>query len=169
MSQEIVQALGPGEHLSELDRFTESYRIATTNFNLLLQYPFLQSIVLDDDNNGGQDLRTIVADGSGKFGQLSHTNITVARQVISFGKTIPAFLRALTISNFAINTKPMIANYIEEVDRDSEANKQFFKDVCAFIIVIPIDQYVLNYLFSSRTISGFSRARLRQWRAGLET
>jgi hypothetical protein len=139
MSQEIAQALGPGPHVSHLDQFPESYKAATTNFNSLLQYPFLQSIVLDDGNNDGQDLRTIVADGDSRLGQLSQINISVARQVISFGKTIPALLGALTISKFATNTKPLIAGYIEEVSRDSEANNQFFKDVRGFTIIFLIN------------------------------
>ena len=134
-SSEIVQALGPGTHLSKLDQFTSSYNTVTTNFTSLLQYPFLQDIVLSESPNSpgqDQDLRSIVADGSSRFGQLCTTNISVAQQVASYGRTVSVLLKALTIANYASSTKPLIDQYVSQAQASAGDNEQFFEEVCIF-------------------------------------
>jgi hypothetical protein len=130
MSLEIVSALGPGPHVAELTKSTKSYNVATTNFNELLQYPFLQSIYLSEGEKPDEDLRTIVTDGSSRFSQLCTTNISVAQQVISYGRTVPLLLGALTIGNYATTTQPLVARYAAEAAASSTGNEQFFEEVC---------------------------------------
>jgi polyhydroxyalkanoate synthesis regulator protein len=134
MSVEIVDALGPGSHLSELARFTASYKVATAKFSELLQYPFLQSIILSEGEKGSDDLRTIVADGSSRFNQLCTTNVSVAQQVNSYGKTVPVLLKNVTIAKYATSMQPVVARYIAEATASSNDNEQFFESVSTALL-----------------------------------
>jgi hypothetical protein len=130
---EIVQALGPGTHLYTLDQFSSSYKIVTESFTNLLLYPLLQSIVLSDPNSeksNDQDLRTILVNGSSRFGQFCTSNISIAQQVNSYGGTVPGLLNSLTIKMYATSTKPLMEQYVEEAEASRSGTKQFFKEVC---------------------------------------
>jgi prefoldin subunit 5 len=135
-SADIVKALGPGIHLSKLDQFSSSYNTVTTNFTSLLQYPFLQDIVLSESPSSpgqDQDLRSIVADGSSRFGQLCTTNISIAQQVASYGRTVPLLLKALTIASYTSSTKPLIDQYVNEAQASAGNNEQFFEDLQTYL------------------------------------
>lgn len=129
MSNKVVVALGPGSSLADLDKSLTSYETASKKFSELLQYPFLQSIVLGEGDKNGEDLRTIVADGSSRFGQLCTTNISIAQQVISYGRTVPVLLKAMTVADYAVNIKPLVAQYVAEAITSSNGNEQVFEDV----------------------------------------
>ncbi|KAJ6561975.1 hypothetical protein B0H19DRAFT_1026798 [Mycena capillaripes] len=133
---EIVNALGPGSRLSKLAQFSSSYSTVTENFNKLLLYPFLQSIVLSDPENkklNDEDLRTIVVDGNSRFGQLCTSNISIAQQVNSYGKAVPVLLKSLTIGKYAISTKPLIGQYVAEAEASSGDNKEFFEEFQTYL------------------------------------
>lgn len=132
-SAEIIKALGPGTHLSNLNKFASSYKTVTESFTNLLVYPFLQSIVLSDpegEKPNDENLRSIVVDGSSRFGQLCTSNISVAQQVNSYGRTVPVLLKSLTIGKYAISTKPLVEQYVEEALASGSGNEQFFGEVC---------------------------------------
>ncbi|KAJ7849621.1 hypothetical protein B0H13DRAFT_1875476 [Mycena leptocephala] len=132
---EIVKALGPGT----LHQFSSSYQTATESFTNLLLYPFLQSIVLSNPNNiksNEQDLRTLVVDGSSRFGQLCTTNISIAQQVNSYGKVVPVLLKGETISKYTTYAKPLIEKYVAEAEASGNENKQFFMEFQAYISTV---------------------------------
>lgn len=156
--------------MSKLDKFTSSYKTVTTNFTSLLQYPFLQDIVLSDSpENSDQDLRTIVTDGSSRFGQLCTTNISIAQQVNSYGRTVPLLLKSLTIAKYASSTKPLIDQYVAESQASAGNNEQFFEDVRFFLRYFSeLSNFELNtFVSSSKRISYFWITRLHLWQARL--
>ncbi|KAJ7799039.1 hypothetical protein B0H13DRAFT_2391335 [Mycena leptocephala] len=138
-SAEIVKALGPGNKLSRLHQLSSSYKTATESFTNLLLYPFLQSIVLGDPNNGKsneEDLRTIVVDGSSRFGQLCTSNISIAQQVNSYGKVVPVLLKGETIAKYTTYATPLIEKYVAEAEASGNENKQFFKEFQTYISTV---------------------------------
>ncbi|KIK54677.1 hypothetical protein GYMLUDRAFT_231859 [Collybiopsis luxurians FD-317 M1] len=136
-SFEVIEALGPGNQLSNLNKFAASYKAANSNFIDLLTYPFLQSMVLGESEGGNQDLRTIVVDGNSRFGQLCITNISIAQQVISYARTVPVLLPNMTIGGYATTIKPLVAQYIAQALASANGNEQFFENVGASLSAIP--------------------------------
>ncbi|KIK57577.1 hypothetical protein GYMLUDRAFT_172628 [Collybiopsis luxurians FD-317 M1] len=133
-SLEVIQALGPGNQVSNLNKFAASYKVANSNFADLLTYPFLQSIVSGE--RGNQDLRTMVVDGSARFGHLCTTDISIARQVISYAKTVPVLLPNLTIGGYATTYKPLVAKYVAQALASANGNEQFFESFQTYLILL---------------------------------
>jgi hypothetical protein len=135
---QIVTALGPGKTLSTLNKYATSYQDANKNFDALLRYPFLQDIVLADGTDpkaDTNDLHTIVADGSSRFNQLCTTNVSIAQQAISYGRTVSILLKSVDIAKYVSSVKPLVDQYINQAKTSASDNKQFFEDVCISLLV----------------------------------
>ncbi|KIK57574.1 hypothetical protein GYMLUDRAFT_229116 [Collybiopsis luxurians FD-317 M1] len=142
-SAEVIEALGPGNQLSNLNKFAASYKAANRIFIDLLTYPFLESIVLGEGQAGKQDLRAIVVDGDARFAQLCITNISIARQVISYAQTAPLILPSLTVSGYAIAMRPLVAQYVAEALASANGNEQFFEGASFQAYLLLLDNQIV--------------------------
>lgn len=81
-----------------------------------------------------KSLHFLVVYGFGHFQKLSTTNISVAHQVNSYGKTIPSLLEALTVGKYATSTEPLVAQYVVESNATLKDSTRFLKDVSRSLI-----------------------------------
>ncbi|KDQ15913.1 hypothetical protein BOTBODRAFT_173577 [Botryobasidium botryosum FD-172 SS1] len=130
---DFVKALGLGIHLSKLNQFESSYKTASTNFASLLQYPFLQSILISEATKSAagrtsSDLRSIIIDGSSRFDQLTQSDISITQQVVTFSKTAPMLLKSLTVAGYASGVKPLVEQYAAESAASGSENEAFFDE-----------------------------------------
>ncbi|EJU00461.1 hypothetical protein DACRYDRAFT_117414 [Dacryopinax primogenitus] len=133
----IVSALGAPKRVNDLTRSLDSYKTITNTFDSLLQFPFLNNIVLSDQSeNVNQDLRSITVNGYSKFGQLSQNNVSVAQQIITYARACPTLLKSLTVAAYVASTKNLIDQYIAQAQATADASGPFFKEFADYIRIV---------------------------------
>lgn len=95
-SVDVVKLLGPGPGLdSSLNQFVDNYGPVVTSFDKLLRFPFLEDLKVTSDENEdptSPNFREIIQDGKLKFDYFAGQEVSLARNLSSFGKMPPILL-----------------------------------------------------------------------------